>query len=81
MGRQCPGWLGRVAGVWPLRRPDWPALQGPSKQVPSLKVGSDLIKFEETVTKLESGTFFFRTPKVQPPGGRPGCGTPVACRA
>lgn len=42
--------------------PDWPALQNSS-----LYVGSDLLKFEEPVNMRESGTFFFRTPKVRLP--------------
>lgn len=62
--RQAPG---PRAGMWDalarLGYPDWPVWQGSS-----LRVGSDLLKFEEPVSTQEQGTFSFRTPKVRLPG-------------
>lgn len=43
--------------------PDWPVWQGSP-----LLVGSDLLKFEASVSTQEPGTFSFRTPKVCLPG-------------
>lgn len=62
--RQAPG---PRAGMWDalacLGYPDWPVWQSSS-----LRVGSDLLKFEEPVSTQEQGTFSFRTPKVRLPG-------------
>lgn len=65
-GDRCGVQRGVGAGPgagWASGRPHHTSLQGSS-----LHVGSDLLKFEEPVSAQEPGTFFFRTPKVRPPG-------------
>lgn len=67
MEDNCPQFLAPNPLVIPMNHETEVTFQGKNLEtvkVSSLYVGSDLLKFEETVTMHESDTFSFRTPKL-----------------
>ncbi|XP_023381201.1 plexin-B2 [Pteropus vampyrus] len=71
MEDSCPQFLNPSPLVIPMNHETEVTFQGKNLDTvksPSLQVGSDLIKFEETVSTQEPETFVFRTPKLSHDG-------------